>query len=166
MAETATALAIFTRNGNGAEDEPSRADEVGKPLEIGGKDAVGKEGVKALGRKASDNALVLAIAMGMSLPEAAKASGCGVTTVYRRVKDEAFRAEVRQRRNELLERAIAKLVEASCPAIDTLKANLSNKRPAVRNKAASAILAFMLNGVQLNEIVRRLEALEESRHLR
>jgi hypothetical protein len=124
----------------------------GKPMESGGK----------TGRKGGD-ALVLALATGLSLPQAAKRAKVGVSTAYRRMDDPDFRAEVRKARDELLQQAISKLVEAGCRAVDTLTENLRDESPSVRNKAAATILSNMIQGVQMTEILRRLEALEERR---
>jgi hypothetical protein len=112
------------------------------------------------GRKGGD-ALVLALATGLSVPQAARKARIGQSTAYRRMDDAAFRAEVRRARDDLLDQALAKLVNSACAAVDTLTENLAAESPVVRNKAAATILANMIQGVQMTEIVRRLEALEE-----
>ena len=117
---------------------------------------------KPTGKKGADG-LALALATGLSVPQAAKKAGIGVNTAYVRLRDPAFRDDVVRARDELLSRAVNKLVCASCDAVDALTANLSDASPAVRNKAAATILASMIQGVGLTEILKRLEALEENR---
>ena len=120
------------------------------------------QGGKPTGKKGGD-ALALALATGMSVPQAAKKAGIGVNTAYVRLRDPDFRAEVERARDALLSQAVNKLVSASCDAVDALTENLSDENPAVRNKAAATILANMIQGVGLTEIVKRLEAVEEQR---
>jgi hypothetical protein len=117
------------------------------------------------GRKGGD-ALMLALAMGSSIPVAARKAKVGVSTAYRRMEDPAFREEVRRARDDLLEQAVAKLVNAACQAVDTLTENLRDESAGVRNKAAATILANMIQGVQMTEILRRLESLEEQPSVR
>jgi hypothetical protein len=136
---------------------------VGKPAGGNGDSteaSPGETGGKPSGRKGAD-ALVLALATGLSVPQAAKRARIGTSSAYRRMEDPAFRAEVRRARDDLLHQALAKLVSAACQAVDTLTENLGDESPVVRNKAAATILANMISGVQLAEILRRLEALEE-----
>jgi hypothetical protein len=114
---------------------------------------------KPSGKKGND-ALVLALATGLSVPQAAKRAKIGMTSAYRRLEDPAVRAAVKKARGDILGQAIAKLVNASCQAVDALTENLNSDDPNVKLKAAAAILQNMIQGVQLTEIVHRLEALE------
>jgi len=122
---------------------------------------VSQNGRNARGRKGADGALVLALACGKSVPDAARAAGVAERTVYRRLEDAAFRAAVTKQRDHLLSEAVSRLVAAAVKAVDALEGNLGDESAAVRNKAASTILTGMLQGVGLTEIMRRLEALEE-----
>lgn len=131
-------------------DETPDPDEGGNP---------GVRSGKPSGKKGAD-ALVLALATGLSVPQAARAARIGVNTAYQRLKDPAVQAAVMRARDDLLARAVNKLVAASCEAVDALTENLRDESPAVRNKAAATILANMIQGVGLVEITRRLEALE------
>src|SRR6267378_3683426 len=88
---------------------------------------------KPSGRKGGD-ALVLALATGLSLPQAARKAGIGVNTAYVRMKDPEFRKEVTKARDDLLSQAVNRLVAASCQAVDALTANLADESPAIRTK--------------------------------
>jgi hypothetical protein len=114
------------------------------------------------GKKGGDG-FVIAISLGCSVPEAARRAGIGTSTAYRRLTDPAVRKAISKARDDLLGQAIGKLAAAGCDAVDALVSNLQDASPLVRNKAAGLILANMLQGYTLSEIVRRLEALEEER---
>jgi hypothetical protein len=131
----------------------------GNPVGETGSDSPPPTPRKPSGKKGND-ALVLALATGLSVPQAAKRAKIGMTSAYRRLEDPEVRAAVKKARDDILGQAIAKLVNASCEAVDALTENLNSDDPNVRLKAAAAILQNMIAGVQMTEIVHRLEALE------
>jgi phage terminase small subunit len=111
--------------------------------------------------KKGGHGLVLALAMGCSVPEAARRAGIGQATAYVRLRDPEFRKEVAKARQDILERAVAKLVSAAVESVDALTGALKSKNEATRIRAATAVLTHMIQGVGLTEILRRIEALEE-----
>ena len=88
-------------------------------------------------RKA-DDALVLALACGLSAEQAAKQAGVSPATVYRRLQEPAFQQRAEELRHEMLARAAAMLTAAGVESVRTLADLLkSSYAPTVRLNAAS-----------------------------
>jgi hypothetical protein len=119
----------------------------------------GKNG-KPQGKKGGD-AFVLALATGLSVPQAAKRAGIGTSTAYRRLEDPATRKAVSKARDDLLCQVVGRLAAVAVKAVDVLEANLHSKSDAIRNRAALGILANMIRGMDSVELARRLTELEE-----
>ena len=112
-------------------------------------------------RKA-DDALLLALACGLSAEQAAKQSGVSVTTAYRRLDDPAFAARLGDLRADMLARAAAMLTAAAVEAVRTLADLLKPANaPAVRLNAARAILEHGVKLRALVEVEARLQDLED-----
>jgi hypothetical protein len=115
---------------------------------------------KPQGKKGGD-AFILALATGLSIPQAAKRAGIGTSTAYRRMEDPATRRAVSKARDELLCQVVGRLAAVAVEAVDVLEANLRSKSETVRNRAALGILANMVRGMDSVELARRLTELEE-----
>ena len=112
-------------------------------------------------RKA-DDALVLALACGLSAEQAAKQSGVSPATVYRRLQDPAFRQRAEELRHEVLTRAAAMLTAAGVESVRTLADLLKPAcAPAVRLNAARSILDL---GVKLRSLVELEDRLLDLEH--
>jgi hypothetical protein len=72
------------------------------------------------GKKRQDDELVVAVARGVTITDAAKQAGMSQRTVNRRMKDADFRRRVHEARDELYGRAVGLLADACRGAIDTL----------------------------------------------
>ena len=114
------------------------------------------------GHKGGD-AFVMALGMGLSVPAACKQAGIGTSTGYRRLEDPAVRQEVSRVRDRLLGEAGGRLLAAAGGAVGALVANLGSECEATVNRAAVAILAHMLKGVETVELARRVQQLEDQR---
>ena len=68
------------------------------------------------GRGRADDRLLLALAGGAYVEHAAEHAGVSERTVYRRLAEPAFRAEMRAIRREMFEQATARLVAAATSA--------------------------------------------------
>src|SRR5262245_36119276 len=114
------------------------------------------------GRSAADEALAAALAAGRTVADAADAADVSERTAYRRLADDAFRARVTQLRQEMVDRVVGSLAEASGRAVRTLRRLLGASTPAaVRRSAAASILAELTrirSTVELEERLARLEA--------
>jgi hypothetical protein len=112
-------------------------------------------------RKKAETELVLALACGASPEQAAQKTGVSVRTVYRRLTEAAFRAQVRDLRAEMLERTAAMLTAAGLGSVRTLtKLQESAVSESVRLGAARSTLEL---GCKMREAVDfegRLTALE------
>ena len=112
-------------------------------------------------RKA-DDALLLALACGLSAEQAAKQAGVSVTTAYRRLDDPAFAARLGDLRADMLARAAAMLTAAAVESVRTLADLLKPANaPAVRLNAARAILEHGVKLRALVEIESSLKDLED-----
>jgi hypothetical protein len=114
----------------------------------------------ANGRRNADARLVVELATGKTVSEAAAAVGVGERTVFRRLADTAFKLKVTEARNAFSERALAKLAAASTRAVDTLVSLLDAEADSVRLGAARSILdaGVKLRMVDFEERLTRLEA--------
>lgn len=116
----------------------------------------------AAGRKKKGDAkLVLALACGASAESAAQNTGLSLRTVYRRLADPAFYAQVTEMRAEMVRRATGMLTAAGMGSIKTLTTlQESASSESVRLGAARATIEL---GCKLRETVEwaeRLAALE------
>lgn len=112
------------------------------------------------GRKNADDVLAVHLAAGLTVEAAARKAHVSPQTVYRRLKDAAFRSAVTELRAHILERAVGKLADASAAAVHTMQRLLKAKSETVRLGAARSILELSCRfreAVELEERVRRLE---------
>ena len=113
-----------------------------------------------IGRRKGDDALLLALAAGKTVREAARAAGISERTATRRVADPAFRRRVAELRAEMVSLALGKLADGMSDAAGTLRKLLKAKGESVRLGACRAMLEM---GVKLRESVEleaQLTALE------
>jgi hypothetical protein len=91
-------------------------------------------------------AAVLALAVGKTTDDAGKAAGVSGRTLRRWLaEDPGFAAEVRQRRDQLLDEVVGALTSASVRAVETLVAALEEDNPQYRIRAAVALLSALPN---------------------
>jgi predicted DNA-binding transcriptional regulator AlpA len=95
-----------------------------------------------------------------SIREASIKSGIGETTFYRFLKDAEFLKQYRQARRAMVENAITQAQAATNEAVETLKRNLNCEQPSVEIRAAALILDSAIKGVELIDVIERLEILE------
>jgi AcrR family transcriptional regulator len=95
-----------------------------------------------------------------SIREAAQKSGLSEETLYRYLKEKEFIAEYRQARRATVENAITQIQQATGEAVETLKKNLHCENPAAEIRAAQIILDNAIKGVELIDVIERLENLE------
>jgi hypothetical protein len=118
-----------------------------------------------IGRRKGDDALLLALAAGKTVRDAARLAGIGERTATRRVADPAFRRRVAEMRADMVSRATGQLVEASTKAVDTLEALLTAQAESVRLGAARSILELgskLRDNVEFGERLAALEAGQQS----
>ena len=113
------------------------------------------------GRQKGDDALLLALAGGRTVRDAATVAGIGERTVYRRLEDIYFRRRLHATRSELVGRAVGLLADASSEAVSTLKGLLSAQSESVRLGAARSILEIGNRLRESVELEQRLAELEQ-----
>lgn len=113
------------------------------------------------GKKNADDSLLLALAAGQSVEDAAQSARVSARTVYRRMADPEFAEKVREARSRLLGQTLGRLIEANTKAADTLKALLDSKSDVVRLGAARSILELCLKVRQSTETDARLAEIEQ-----
>ena len=126
-------------------------------------------------RKRDDELLVLAIATGSSVCNAAELTGFGERTVRRRLDEPEFVARIDAVRLEIRDRTVGKLTHAMTDAVDTLQELLSADTDSIRLGAARSILDSCTKltktdgegkpsqNVQINVANRKANEADESR---
>jgi hypothetical protein len=106
--------------------------------------------------------LLMALACGATVAQAADKAGTSERTVYRRLADPAFRAELDQLRADMVQRSTGMLTAASLEAIKTVVGLLGPNAPEqVRHNAARTILQYGIRLREHAELQARLASLEE-----
>jgi hypothetical protein len=116
-----------------------------------------------MGKRKSDDALVLALACGATVESAARKAGLGERTAYRRLADPDFQKRLGQTRTEMAQRACNLVTAAGMESIKTLVTLQQDATvpPSVRRAAASSLLAM---GYKLREetlLAERVAFLEQ-----
>ncbi len=106
------------------------------------------------GRQKGEAVLLLALAAGASVRDAAKKAGIGERTAYRHLDNEEFRRQLAALRSQLIDQAVGRLADAATAAADTLRELLDGEPPQVRLGAARAIIGLL----------SRFQAAEDRRH--
>jgi|SRR5215208_2415880 len=113
------------------------------------------------GISANQEKLILALLQSTSMSEAAQKAGVSTKTVQRWSKEPDFISAYRRARTYVYESAVGQLQAAAVEAVATLRNNLNHPTPAsVQVRAALGILELAAKGVELYDIVERLERLE------
>jgi hypothetical protein len=117
--------------------------------------------MKQQGKRGSDTTLLLALACGATVENAARQVGLSESTVYRRLANPEFRTQLQAIRDEMVRRSAGMLTAASTEAIKTLLSLQSTSTPpAVRLGAARAVLEIGMNVRAVSDLTERLSALE------
>jgi AcrR family transcriptional regulator len=104
--------------------------------------------------------ILVALIETSSIREASQKSGIGEATFYRYLQDKEFLAEYRNARRQTVESAIAQMQQASSEAVETLRRNLTCENSAVETRTAQIIFENSIRGLELTDILSRLEILE------
>lgn len=112
-------------------------------------------------RKKGEEPLVLALACGASVEAAARQCKVSDRTVYRRLQDPGFRAQVQAARGEMVTRSAGLLTAAAGEAVRTLLSLQKDATPpAVRLGAARAVLEIGIKVREVADLEGRIAALE------
>jgi ACT domain-containing protein len=97
-----------------------------------------------------------------SIADAAKRCALSQETLYRYLRESEFVSDYRNARRQVVETSITQLQQASGEAVEALRRNLSCANPSAEIRAAQIILDNALKGVELVDILERLEQIENA----
>ena len=114
-------------------------------------------------RRSRQEQALIALLEQPTIKEAAEASGISQPTLFRYLQDTEFREEYQKAKRSLLEAALGDLQKASSEAVSTLREVMADAEAGASSRVAAArsILAFAIQTGELEEIMRRLETVEE-----
>jgi hypothetical protein len=112
-----------------------------------------------LGRRRE--AAIAALLGHATIADAAVSIGLSEKTLRRWLVDPPFAAAYRTARRELVESSIVRVQQMALQAVLKFHQLLGSEQESVQLKAATGILNFALRGVELDDVLTRLEALEE-----
>ncbi len=99
-----------------------------------------------------------------SVAAAAEASGIGLRTIHKWMKEPVFVAEYRRCRRDAFSQAIALTQRYASLAVTTLARVMSDPQAphTARVSAATAMLRFGREGIEMDDLAVRIEALEQA----
>jgi len=93
--------------------------------------------------------------------EACRKAKISKGTLYALLKGEAFKAELKRQRDEVVCEALDRLKCALSSAVDGLVGLMDSKQPHVRYRACKDIIDFTLRNIEIENIEERLEKIED-----
>lgn len=113
--------------------------------------------------KKSEGLLVLNLARGKSVKDAAKAAGLSRMTIYRRLADEEFMVKVRGARRRIFQQTVGLLVDTSIESVAVLR-ELHKSTGAdgdqVRARVALGCLRLARDWIRVEDLEARVATLE------
>ena len=113
-----------------------------------------------MAKESNKEKVLSALLQSNSVAEAAKISGIAERTIYRYLNEKDFQTEVRAARRSVVETSIGQIQGAASEAVETLKKNLHCGNPSAEIRAAQIILENSVKGIEMLDILERLEILE------
>jgi transposase len=117
--------------------------------------------MEQIGKPAGDEELILALAAGASVREAAERAGVEERTVHRRLADADFRRAVSQAWDRMFDAARGRLAGLASKATETLQRLMESEKPAAAAGAAKTVLELGPRLRKAAEFEERLSRLEE-----
>jgi hypothetical protein len=112
-------------------------------------------------RKKNEDALLLALACGATVEAAGRQCDLTERTVYRRLREPAFKARLQELRADMVRRSAGMLTAAAGEAVRTLLSlQKDSAPPAVRLGAARAVLELGIKVRELADLEARIVTLE------
>lgn len=107
--------------------------------------------------------LLVALLNCADIQTAAKQAGISETTAYRWLKQDDFQELYRQAKREAVAQAVSRLQQKSSAAVEVLTEVAEDKEAPASSRvsAAKTIIEMALKAVELEDIVKRIEQLEE-----
>ncbi len=95
-----------------------------------------------------------------STEEGCKKARVGKATVYGWLKEEAFREELRNQREEVVKGALETLKANVGKATETLVKHLDSEKENISIRAAENIIEFTQKAIEFEQLVKRVDGLE------
>ena len=115
-----------------------------------------------LGRRSADDLLMLALACGATLENAARQAGISESTVRRRIQDPEFQRKITTLRWDMVQRAVGMVTAAMAESVKTLIVLQKESVPSSsRLGAARTMLEIGLKLREQHDLEQRLAELEE-----
>lgn len=111
-------------------------------------------------KQTNQTKVLVALLETSSIADASVKSGLSQETIYRYLRDKGFQREFREARRAMVDNAVSALQRATSKAVQTLERNMSCENPAVETRTAQIILEMSFKGVEMADILERLENLE------
>jgi AcrR family transcriptional regulator len=111
-------------------------------------------------KKGGDDTLILALAKGETVADAAAAAGVSERTVYRRMEEQEFQDRLQALRTMMFQRAAGKLADRTAAATDALEGMLTATNENVRLGAAKALLELAVKYSEHTEVMAKLVKLQ------
>jgi hypothetical protein len=96
-----------------------------------------------------------------TLEEARKKARISKGTLYTWLKDEAFKAELKRERDEVVNEALSRLKKAITKAVDGLIKLMDSQRPDLRRWVFKDIIDYTLKSIEIEDIEERLDKIEK-----
>lgn len=113
------------------------------------------------GRKNADEALLMALACGATVENAARSAGVSPRTAHRRLADSAFQQRLQSLKADMVQRTASMLTAAGMESAKTLITLQDNSNPgAVRLGASRTVLELGMRLRESAELGTRIAALE------
>ena len=98
-----------------------------------------------------------------TLQYVAKVAQISEVTLWRWLKEREFILKFNELKREAVGQALTRLQQISCNAVETLKDIMEdlNTPPSVRVSAAKSIIDLSVKAIEVNDIVKRIEDLEQ-----
>ncbi len=108
--------------------------------------------------------ILQALMSNFTIQDAAKSLGISPNTIYITLRDETFAQAYKEARHKAVEHSITILSRASSLAVTRLIETMGNseEKSSVRLSAAKSILEFAFRGYETEQLVYRVERLEEA----
>jgi hypothetical protein len=119
------------------------------------------ENVRKNGKKAVDEALIVALAAGASTVAAAAHAKCSDRTVRRRLEDSSFREAVEKARSDMVSQTVGRLSALGVLAAEGLQDLLKSQTPGIRLGAVRTALDHLFRGAMLDNLQRLVLELQE-----
>ena len=111
----------------------------------------------------TEEKLLIALLEKPTIADAAAAAGLSETSVYRWLRNPAFKERYKEARRQIMAGAVGALQKATGTAVKTLIEVMDSPTapPAAKVSAARAILEFGFEAVKIEDIVDQLKKLDE-----